>query len=191
MSEPRDIFSELGSSEADELALAELPRLLEPRPTSAAARARLLAAVRTSEQRWAPFFDKLGRLFDLSLAELARLSVRAADPPNWEILPLDGVRLLHLDAGPRLAGADAGLVWIEAGLDFPEHRHLGEERTLVLDGMARDSSGELLRPGDERVMSGGSTHSFQVLSAGPFIYALVLFDAVEIGGQRFPPAAPR
>jgi hypothetical protein len=63
---------------------------------------------------------------------------------------------------------------------------LGEERTLILEGELRESSGEHRRPGDFVTMAGGSSHAFEVLPGQRLIYALVLFDAVLIGEQRFP-----
>ncbi len=182
-----ELFAELVCTEEDHAALAELATLLEPLPVSASARARLLAAVAAPALRWAPLFEKLARFFDLPRAALTALSERAAKDEEWESAPLDGVRLLHLSGGPALGGADAGLVWLKPGLHFPEHRHLGEERTLILEGSVRYDSGQIQGPGDTLRMPAGSRHSFAVTSEQPLIYALILHDAVEIAGQRFPP----
>lgn len=190
MTRAPDVFTELECNAEDEAALAELALLVEPRAPSANARARLLEAVATPRQRWAPLFAKLANFFDLPEHALLALSERAAKKDAWEVLSLGGVELLHLSGGPALAGADAGLVRIAAGLHFPEHRHLGEERTLILEGSVTFDDGRNQRPGETLTMPAGSVHSFRVTSSEPLIYALVLYDAVEIAGQRFPPVTP-
>ncbi|MFZ5890373.1 MAG: cupin domain-containing protein [Myxococcota bacterium] len=187
MKKPTDALDEamLAGEDAGEL-VASLARTLTPRPPSSNVRERLLAAVASPALRWAPLFGKLGALFDLPDAELTRMAERAALASEWQSVPLPGVELFHLQGGPLLAGADAGLVRVQAGIHFPEHRHLGEERVLILEGEARESDGTLRRPGDIVVMPPDSSHDFVVLPGKPLVYALVLFGPVEIGNLRFP-----
>jgi quercetin dioxygenase-like cupin family protein len=176
--------SEPGDSEL----LSELSHALLPRVPSGSARDRLLSRARSPALRWAPHFDKLSRLFDLDESQLQRIAQESAFELRWESLSLPGVRLFHLTPGPALAGADAGLVSICAGSTFPLHRHLGEERTLVLEGALSEADGTVYRPGDALTMPASSSHSFTVLPGAPLIYAVVLFAPIEIDGVRFPPA---
>ena len=81
----------------------------------------------------------------------------------------------------------SGLVSITAGTTFPLHRHLGEERTLVLEGALSEADGTVYRPGDALTMPAESSHSFTVLPGAPLIFAVVLFAPIEIDGVRFPP----
>lgn len=187
MSRAPDAFEEalgLASNEAE--LVTALCEVLTPRAPGGALRNRLMASAASPALRWAPLFGKLGALFDLDDAALSEMAERAARPSEWQAGPLPAVSLLHLRGGPAIASADAGLVRVEAGLQFPEHRHLGEERTLILEGEARESSGRLHKPGDSLSMPAGSSHSFEVVSTKPLIYALVLYGGVEIGGVKFP-----
>lgn len=179
------ILGEAGEPSDSEL-LVELSRALSPRAPSSRARERLLSAAQSPALRWAPHFDKLSRLFDLDEAEIQRIARESALPERWQNLPLKGVRLFHLAAGPALAGADAGLVSIAAGTPFPLHTHVGEERTLVLEGALSEADGTLYRAGDSLSRLAGSSHSFSVLPGQALVYAVVLFAPIEIDGLRFP-----
>jgi anti-sigma factor ChrR (cupin superfamily) len=185
MKTPPDALEEaLASSDAE--LVATLAEALPARAPNSALRRRLLEAVSTPRLRWAPLFDKLGALFDLDDTALANMAERAAIESEWQPGPVPGVELFHLEGGAAIAGADAGLVRVSAKLHFPEHRHLGEERTLIIEGEARESSGSVRRPGDSMSMPANSTHAFQVTSDKPLVYALVLFGGVELGGITFP-----
>ena len=182
-----DVFDEaLGVASNEAELVTALAEALSPRPPSSALRGRLMASAASPGLRWAPLFGKLGALFDLGDAALTQVAERAALPSEWQPGPLPTVSLLHLQGGPAIASADAGLVRVEAGIHFPEHRHLGEERTLIIEGEARESSGIVRKPGDSLSMAAGSSHSFEVVSAKPLVYALVLYGGVEIGGVKFP-----
>lgn len=181
-----DEASEPGHAEA----LSELAQALLPGAPSHAARERLLTSARSPALRWAPHFDKLAALFDLGEPQLLEIAESSARSERWENLPLAGVRLFHLIPGPALAGADAGLVSIPAGTSFPLHRHLGEERTLVLEGALREPDGTLYRAGDSLTRRADTSHAFQVLPGATLIYAVVLFAAIEIDGVRFPSERP-
>lgn len=170
----------------DTEALSELAQALVPVLPTRAARDRLLTSARSPALRWAPHFDKLSLLFDLGEPELLEIAENSALDERWEHLSITGVRLFHLAPGPALAGADAGLVSIPAGASFPLHRHLGEERTLVLEGALSESDGTLYRPGDPLTMRADTSHAFQVLPGATLIYAVVLFGPIEIDGVRFP-----
>jgi putative transcriptional regulator len=190
MKQRDDVLSDfLGDSERSAReALVELSQALPTRAADRSARGRLLAQARSPALRWAPHFDKLAALFDLSEPALTAIAEQSSLEQRWEPLPLAGVQLFHLQGGPAISGADAGLVAIRAGTQFPLHRHAGEERTLILEGTLREQDGTLLRPGDVQVKPAGSSHAFSVLEGAPLIYAVVLFAPIEIDGMRFPPA---
>ncbi|HEU4411468.1 MAG TPA: cupin domain-containing protein [Polyangiaceae bacterium] len=123
---------------------------------------------------------RLGRYFDLPPERVDALIASAFDPARW----LDagfypGLMLFHLEAGPRLEGADAGLVRIPAGAAFPRHRHLGDEYAFVMQGEFRDDEGKTYRRGDVLFMPAESEHSFDVLPGEDLVYALILYQGVD------------
>jgi anti-sigma factor ChrR (cupin superfamily) len=96
-------------------------------------------------ERFAPFFAALSRLFDLPVAAIEALLARIDDARAWEA-SVPGVKLIDFTGGPRVAGADAGLVRLAPGAGFPRHRHLGHETTIVLEGTLIDG-GRAYEPG--------------------------------------------
>jgi hypothetical protein len=171
-------------SPADEAALAEslaaLASALEPIQPSAEARRRLLAAVSARPERHAPFFERLGRFFDLPLGRIREIMGEIDMVGRWEPAPMPGVQLMHFAGGPTLAGADTGLVRVEAGLRFPLHRHLGTERIMVLEGGYHDDTGRFYGPGHVHEMQGGTTHTYTVLEDQSCLLALVLYAGIEL-----------
>jgi hypothetical protein len=84
------------------------------------------------------FADQVAALFDLSVEAAVSLLQSTDDPTNWVSGPAGGTELLYVVAGPKLAGAEAGLVRYQPGTPFPRRRHLGHEHTLVLLGAFRE-----------------------------------------------------
>ena len=170
---------------------SEDPQLLEAlsdlRPEnatpSAELRRRLLAEIATPRRRFAPLFDALSELFDLGDEALAALFERAAAATEWQSSPVPHTRLLHLSGGPRVAGADNGLVRLAAGARFPQHRHLGLERVLVLEGGYKDEqSGRVYLAGDLHEMPAGSAHAYTALPERELLLAVSVVSGVEIDG---------
>lgn len=123
---------------------------------------------------------RLGRYFDLPPEGVDALIASAFDPARWlDAGFFPGLMLFHLEAGPRLAGADAGLVRIAAGSAFPKHRHLGDEYAFVMQGEFRDDQGKTYRRGDVLFMPAESEHSFDVLPGEDLVYALILYKGVD------------
>jgi quercetin dioxygenase-like cupin family protein len=162
-------------------ALAELgPASARPDPGR---RARLLAEIATPRRRFAPLFDALRDLFDLDDEALAALFERAASPSEWDRAPLPQVHLLHLTGGPRVAAADSGLVRVAAGARFPTHKHLGQERVLVLEGGYKDEqSGRIYLPGDLHEMPAGSEHAYVALPERELLLAVSVVSGVVVEG---------
>jgi quercetin dioxygenase-like cupin family protein len=146
-------------------------------------RERLLATVTRPRLRFAPLFGALSELFDLGDTDLAGLFEHAASPAAWTETPIAGARLIHVAGGPRVAGADNGLVLIAAGGRFPRHRHLGVERVLVLDGGYRDApGGRLYLPGDRQEMPAESSHEVVALPERDLLFAVSVITGVDVEG---------
>lgn len=156
--------------ELDAAALEQLNQLVQPVPVDASVRSGLLAKVEELPLRYAPFVEQLGALWRLPEAEVLAALERAAEPRAWSWTPIRGVRLLDVKVEP---GRSAQLIRVQAGRRFPEHRHVGEERVLVLEGGYTDSTGQSYGPGDTQVMPEGTQHRFQVHEEGPCIAAMV------------------
>jgi len=174
-------------SEAERVALAEcfakLSALADPDPSALSrGRARLLAAVTESSERFAPLFGKLSELFDLPSEALRSIFTRAAVADAWQPGPLPWVSLFHLEGGPRVAGLDAGFVRLKKGTPFPAHRHTATERVLILEGGYHDHAGRWYGPGDLHEMLGGSQHSLQMNAERDVLLAVVLSGEVEVLG---------
>lgn len=190
MSEPKDLVpqfladaladSEDPSADAYELAGA-LSHAFEQRPPSAL-RARLLETVARSDERYAPFWQRLGEMFDLPLDKMRRVLTDLHSPERWQPAPIPGVSLLHFDGGPQVAAADCGLVRLEPGTPFPEHSHLGRELVLVLAGGYREHTGKTYTPGDAHEMQPGTAHSLRADAEHGCLFAVLLRDGIEIQG---------
>ena len=170
---------------ADERLLREALSQLAP-PAKAPPqllRERLLATVTRPRLRFAPLFGALSELFDLNDTDLAGLFEHAASPAAWVETPIAGARLIHVEGGPRVAAADNGLMLIAAGMRFPMHRHLGEERVLVLEGGYRDrADGRLYLPGDMQEMPAGSSHEVAALAERDLLFAVSVVAGVHVEG---------
>ncbi len=146
----------------------------------AALKGRLLAAATTGPTRYAPLFDDIARLFDLGVDSVVRLLERAELESEWEVGPHPSIRLFHLEPGPSLATADAGLVRMPAGFNWAAHRHSALEKVLILEGGYRESTGRIYRAGDIHEMTAATEHSFVVLPDSPLVLALVLHGPITM-----------
>ena len=145
-------------------------------------RERVLASVEPAS-RFEGFVPRFARLFDVSEARAREILAVATDTDprqGWVDTPLPGVRLYHFAGGPRVAAADCGLVRVDAGLPFPNHRHLGREWNFILTGGFDDSSGESFLPGDLLVRETDTTHAFRAQAGEPLLMAVVLEGGLEI-----------
>ena len=163
------------TEEAPELARTalRLPELLDPATPPARGKKRLLAAVSELPLRYAPFFDRLAELWDVSPERVELELERARDAALWRYAALPGIRLYDVAGGPATEGARARLVRFAPGLRFPAHRHLGRERVLLLEGRYTDSDGTRYGSGDLHEMRAGTEHGFAVADDEPCIAAVV------------------
>jgi len=126
--------------------------------------------------------EQVARLVDAEPRRARRLLRLISDPAAWlDMYP--GCRLMHLQPGPAVArpGLDVGFVSLEANTPFPEHRHLGDEAVLVLQGTLVDlTSGAVHSAGALVQMPAGTQHGIQ---AGPHEQLLYL---VVVGGVEIP-----
>lgn len=184
-SELPEFAAEQATSERERVELAELfarlGALPEPDPAALAqGRARLLAAVAQSDERFAPLFGKLTQFFDLSAEALRAVFRRAANEAEWEPGPVPWVSLFHFQGGPAVAGLDTGFVRFQKGTPFPPHRHLGNERVLILDGGYFDHEQRWYGPGDVHDMQQGTQHSLQMSGDQDVLLAVILSGEIEV-----------
>ena len=169
----------------DELDLSVLDALanaLEPSvPPTSGLRARLFGAI-NGRERFSPFLDRLITLFDLPEDETRREIDAILDPDaEWEPM-IDGCSFRDFEGGPALGEAHAGLIRLQPGAVFPNHRHVGEERMLLLQGRVRDTDGNEYRAGDTIVSADGSEHEMLAIGDEGVIYAAVVV-ALEFSGE--------
>lgn len=172
-----------------------LALIAEPVEPSRALRDRIGASTRTTS-RFEDLEDALAQLVDLP-PDRVRALLLAVDGPNedrvgaWQDGPGPGIHLLHFRGGPRVADAVTGFVRIAAESAFPEHRHVGDEAVMVLQGAFRDSDGTVHRRGEIVRMPAGSEHSLVAIGPVPLCYAAVIHRGVVIGGELMTPDDPR
>lgn len=166
---------------ADTASVVELIALsLEPVEPPPELRERILVAA-AGESRFASFVDLVASLIDQSRELVRKLLDSIDDAAAWEPGPVAGTKLMHLPQGPALAGAGAvvGFVRVDPGVTFPYHRHLGDERVVILQGGLRDEDGSVARRGDIVDKPGETAHSFVAIGDVPLVYLVVLQKGVE------------
>jgi quercetin dioxygenase-like cupin family protein len=141
-----------------------------------------------SEGRLARFAGAVAELLDVGLDKARALLDRIDDPAAWSH-ELPGISFLWVEGGPRVAVALRGFVRVDAGQEFPEHEHLGDEIVLVLQGGFEDvARGRVFRPGDIDRMPTGTSHGFRALPDGPDLLKLaVVQTGLRALGQDFLP----
>jgi anti-sigma factor ChrR (cupin superfamily) len=131
--------------------------------------------------RYLPFLDRMMTLFDLPEEETQAHLHSVDDDGAWEEL-VHGVRFRDFDAGPAAGEAHGGLVRLPPGAAFPHHRHVGEERILILQGVVADDQGRQYRAGDTIVSTDGSAHELRNAGDTEVVYA-ALVVAIEFVGD--------
>lgn len=168
-----------------EQAASWLALTVEPVAPPPHLRARLLAEL-TSRERFAPFLDRLAAMFDLAADRVRAILQRFDTDEGWTVM-YPGASFFDFEGGPALGEATAGLVRIAAGSTFPHHKHLGEERVMVLQGAFVDSSsGQRVEAGQLVTMPDGSEHGFEVVSEQELLYVVVVSEIEFADGTRAP-----
>jgi anti-sigma factor ChrR (cupin superfamily) len=163
----------------DERVLEFLAAGLRPLTVPGSLRERLLGAA-GGRNRFLPFLDRMMALFDLPEREAEGHLHSVDDDAAWDDM-LPGVRFRDFDGGPGLGEAHVGLVRLRPGEAFPHHGHVGEERTLVLQGELVDDQGRRYRAGDLIVSADGSSHEVRAVGDREAIYASVVTAIVMTG----------
>lgn len=135
--------------------------------------------------RHARFADTVAELLDIDREGALSLLEAVDQPASWAPGLFPQMQLFHVDGGPAVAQAVTGFVRLEAGAAFPEHRHLGEERCLVLQGYYTDlASGREYGPGDLAVAPTHSAHGFKVVDGGTgLLFLAIIQQGIAIGDQ--------
>lgn len=145
--------------------------------------ARLMASVGAGQ--YDRFAAQISRLYDFSLERAREVLGCIEAPAAWERL-VANVDVIHFAAGPRCAGADCGAVRIRAGGVFPMHSHLGEEMSVIVAGVVRDSGGARHVPGSEILQQPGTSHELAVEGNGDVILFARAFNGIQLARVRQP-----
>jgi anti-sigma factor ChrR (cupin superfamily) len=163
------------------LALTVAP--IQPSPQI---RARILTAA-AAKGRLARFGEQLAKFFDVSIDKARALLDVVDDPASWEPGPVEGIALLHLSGGPRVAMADCGLVRFPAGMDWPLHRHVGPESMFIFEGGIVETDGTRTVAGQELHKPAGSEHAFKILPEQDCVCAVIVHEGIEMPpGTKLP-----
>jgi quercetin dioxygenase-like cupin family protein len=173
-----DAPSSVESSDAFDLD-AEVAALLNPVPPPNDLLQRLTQTVSEPPHRYAPFYARVAKLFDLDEDVIIPQLARLKDSRSWRFAGLPGIHHVEVKGGPRVQNAETLLVRFAPGTYFPRHQHVEEEHVFVLEGDYTDDAGVHHRAGELREWPPGTGHSFKVSKTGPCIFASVVF------GRRF------
>ena len=155
-------------------------------------------------QPLARWLDRLAGLLDLTYPQARALLCTLDDASSWQPMVLDsrgptGVAIRTVKPGPKRAGQEACLLrlepghplicsgpsrgqWVSSGPSrgqFPAHRHVGDERALVLQGGLREDDGTPHHAGELIHHRDGSVHSFEALP-GETCIAAVLYGRIAL-----------
>lgn len=152
-------------------AVGEAPAPVRP---PADVRARLLASLEGPERdggRFDRFAARVAELFELSVEGARGVLAKIDDAGAWRTL-VPGIDCIKVSGSNNPAQPQCAFVRVAPGATFPWHRHLGEERSLVLHGGAHMSDGRDLRPGDVLVVDEKVEHDFVVEGDEACIFAV-------------------
>lgn len=150
---------------------------VDPVQPSATLRQKVMAAIDGTE-RFAPFMDRLGHLFQLGQERIREIFSWVDGVEHWLRAPWQTCDLMHIECALADAGADVGLVRVQAGTAFPFHKHQGTERVLILQGTMIDDDGSIYQAGDTPVCQAASSHTFKAGDDEDLIYAVVVDGGV-------------
>ena len=162
--------------------LEDIINALEPQTPSTGLAESILAAL--PQRRFARFTQDVAELLDIASAQAEKLLDGIDKKANWSDGPIEGMTIYHVEGGPRVARAITGFTRIESGGGFPEHKHLGKESILILQGYFKDTVSDVVHgPGDIVHMASQTSHGFEVLEgATQLTYLVVVQEGVEIAG---------
>jgi len=185
--EPDAFWRDVPDGTAADLGFACLSETLTPVTPSSGLRELMLGAA-LPEDRLARYAGPIAKLLEIDVEAARALIARIDDPSAWfDLLP--GIGLLPAPGGPAVHNALRGFVRVRAGVEFPEHEHLGDEAVMIMQGYYADGiTGEVFGPGDVPQHAQSSQHSFRVLADGPDLLGLVVAQGgLRAQGQTFLP----
>ena len=95
---------------------------------------RLQSAVAELPLRYAPFFARLARLWQVPEPRVLSELTRAKAPHGWRLTLLPGLKTFEVDVGKPCSGRRARLMRLAPGVHFPKHSHRGSEHELYIIG---------------------------------------------------------
>ena len=164
----------------DEEGLFALALTLPAETPPSGLRERILASLDPTS-RFDAFVDEIARMIDLGKDAVRGLLAKIDDAAEWVAGPGPS-RLIHLPYGPSLGEVDVGFVRVPAGETFPPHRHLGDERVLVLQGGYTDTDGATVRRGETAFKPAESSHAFTASEGPDLVFLVILKEGVDIEG---------
>ena len=153
------------------LGLEALSDALEPLQPPAALRAQLLGEL-SGKGRFARFVESTAEMLDIGLEQARALLDRLDDLSLFEPA-FPGASFFWCEGGPSVANAVRGFIRVQAGTEFPEHEHIGDEIVLVLQGSFVDTTCKKAYGVGARVlMPAGTSHEYMVPADGPDLLKL-------------------
>jgi quercetin dioxygenase-like cupin family protein len=150
-------------------AIAAIGDDVEPVLPAEGVRARLLASLEAS--RWDRFAGQVAELFAVTVEGARDVLAKLDDAAAWRTL-MPGIDCIRVSGSSNPMQAQCAFVRVAPGTTFPWHRHVGEERSLVLHGGAHMADGRDLRPGDVLVVDESVEHDFVVEGDDACIFAV-------------------
>jgi putative transcriptional regulator len=126
-------------------------------------------------------------LLDLPEDGARGVLARMDDAGGWLDGPAPRCWYQEVPKGARRKGSLCALVKLAPGASFPQHRHLGQERTLVLRGTYQTDGGTRFAPGALHDMAPDSAHTLFAEAAGEVYYLAVVEGGVEVRGEVLRP----
>jgi hypothetical protein len=150
-------------------------------------RARVLASVATTTRFRPELIYGVARLLGVDEAYASAVLASIDDPVGWHGSFVPGVQVKEVGGGAASENALTWLVRVATGGKYLEHRHVGQERGLVLQGRLQDNAGRLYRVGDFLEMDAGSSHELHVKSRESAITLIVAHGGLAFGELLIPP----
>jgi putative transcriptional regulator len=139
------------------------------------------------DARLAPLVLQAAALLEVPAGKARRALARIDSGEGWLEGPAPLCWYQEVERGDRARPVLAALVKVKPGASFPQHRHLGRERTLVLQGAYRTGEGALFRAGELHEMARGSSHELTAEPGNDLYYLAVVDEGVEVGGKVLRP----
>lgn len=141
----------------------------------------------TSLRRFERFAERIASLADVALETVKGWLSKIDDAAVWSETAMEQLRLFHIDGGPAVDDAIIGFVELLAGTSFPEHTHLGTEKTFIIQGMLRDENGDVHGPGELVTREAGTTHGISAEPGVPLLYLNIIHKGLELFGIEYGP----